>query len=132
MLSEFVIVCLTVFHEGSICDDAEMRAIARTIQVRAKDQGKSYKEICLAPNQYSCWNGKNKLRILELHTSGKLLQTPAWRRTVKVVREMFDGQLDCMTEWTHYYNPKSANPKWAWAMKDTKQFRYHIFGRIEG
>lgn len=135
MLSETIIIALTLFFEASIGDRAErraiMRAIARTIQVRSEERKISMKEACLQPSQYSCWNGKNKLKILEMYHEQKIQSTPAWKEALRVANEAKTGDLNCMVRWNHYYNPKLCEPSWAWKMKETKVIKHHIFGRIE-
>lgn len=132
MLPEMTILMLTLFNEASICSEVEMAAVARTIQVRAEDRGTSLHEECLRPYQYSCWNGyAKKHKILRAYNDGQYQETPAWKRCQRVAQELYDGKLDGMPRWNHYYNPVLCNPEWASKLKNKKRIGHHIFGRIE-
>ena len=132
MLPEMTILMLTLFAEGSICSMAELRAIARTIQVRAEDRGTSIHEECLRPHQYSCWNGfAGKHKILKAYRSGTVHGSPAWRRCKQVAEELYAGTLNGMPRWSHYYNPVLCKPKWASELIEKREMKYHVFGRIE-
>jgi hypothetical protein len=124
---------LTLFNEASICDEAEMRAVARTIQVRAEDRRTSIHEECLRPYQYSCWNGyAKKHKILIAYRNGQYQGTPAWWKCQRVTRNLYAGDLDDLPRWNHYYRmDMKIPPVWASKMKQTKKIGHHIFGRIE-
>jgi hypothetical protein len=133
MLPEMTILLLTLFHEGSVCQEAELRAIARTIQVRAEDRGTSIHEECLRPYQYSCWNGyAKKHKILKAYNGGQYQGTPAWKRCQRVAQELYDGKLDGMPRWNHYYLKAMKNkPVWSKDMEQKRAYKHHLVGRIE-
>lgn len=132
MLPEMTILLLTLFHEGSVCQEAELRAIARTIQVRAEDRGTSIRVECLRPYQYSCWNGyAKKHKILKEYRGGQYQGTPAWKRCQRVANNLYAGDLSNLPRWNHYYRADMKKPPtWAAKLKDKQKIGYHIFGRI--
>ena len=132
-IPDFIVVMLTLFYELGICDINEIRCGARVIQIRS-EEGKSllsYREICLQPKQFSCWNGSNKKKILREYQGGKTQASPNWAKVKVVMLELYRGDLDYLPCWNHYYNPDLCNPSWAKDMKQTRNMGYHIFGRIE-
>jgi hypothetical protein len=133
MLTEITIACLTLMGEASICSETEMRAVARTIQVRAEDRRTSIHAECLRPYQYSCWNGyAGKHKVLRAYRGGQYHGSPAWKQAQRVAIDMYAGQLNTLPRWTHYYNPTLCKRKPVWAKKltQTKVIGHHVFGRI--
>ncbi len=131
MLTEMTILCLTLMGEASICNETEMRAVARTIQVRAEDRRTSVHAECLRPYQYSCWNGyAKKHKILRAYKGGQFHASPAWSKCRQVAYDMYAGKLNGMPRWNHYYNPALCTPAWAGKLTQTKVIGHHVFGRI--
>lgn len=132
MLPEFTILMLTLLNEGSICQESELRAIARTIQVRAEERKMTIRQVCLQKNQFSCWNGrKNKKKILKAYQGGQYQGTPAWKRCQRVAQELYDGKLEGMPRWNHYYLKAMKNkPVWSKDMEQKRAYKHHLFGRI--
>lgn len=132
MLTEMTVLMLTLFNEASICSEAEMAAVARTIQVRAEDRKTSIHTECLRPYQYSCWNGYTKKhKILKEYRKGQYQGTPAWKRCRLVAYDVYAGHLETLPRWNQYYNPKLCKPMWASKMKDKRVVGHHVFGRID-
>jgi hypothetical protein len=50
------IIYKTIAYESSGEPLAAQAMVAKVIRVRAKERNQSYKEIVLAPYQFSCWN----------------------------------------------------------------------------
>ena len=132
MLPEFTILCLTLFHEGSICSEAELSAIARTIQVRAEERKTSIRKECLRPYQYSCWNGyAKKHKILRAYQGGAIQASPAWKRCKRVAQALYDGDLASMPRWNHYHcKDMKKKPVWSKDLTQKRRYDNHIFGRI--
>jgi hypothetical protein len=132
MLTELTVLILTLFYEGSICSEAELRAIARTIQVRAQDRKTSIHVECLRPYQYSCWNGyAKKHKILKEYRGGQCHAFPAWNKCNRVAQELYAGKLDNYPRWNHYYNPTLCKPEWAKTLTNKLKIGSHIFGRTK-
>lgn len=143
MLREITILILTLFHEGSICQEDELRCIARVIQVRAEERKLPIKKVCLQKGQFSCWNGTGKAKILAAFHKGQIQRSPAWARCCRIVEDMYDQspngllkQPNEMPRWNCYYNPDLVKPDskaWEWInkMKDKKAVGLQVFGRIE-
>jgi spore germination cell wall hydrolase CwlJ-like protein len=132
MLAEITIACLTLMGEASICNETEMRAVARTMQVRSEDRKMTIRQVCLQPKQYSCWNGfKAKRKILRDHKNGTIRRSPAWRQAQRVALDMHAKQLNILPRWTHYYRADMpVPPTWAKQLTQTAVIGHHVFGRI--
>ena len=133
MLTEMTILMLTLFNEASICSETEMRAVARTIQVRAEDRRTSVHVECLRPYQYSCWNGyAKKHKILRAYKGGQYHGSPAWKRCRLVAYDMYAGKLNKLPRYNHYYLlTMKTPPEWAKKLTQTKVIGHHVFGRID-
>lgn len=129
MLPGITILILTLCSEGSVCDEQELMAIARVIQVRAEERHLTIRQACLEQFQFSCWNGENKRKVMQAYRAG-LWKTATWRRCRKVASLIYVGGLDHLPRWNHYYNPKLAQPTWASVLKDKHCAKHHVFGRI--
>ena len=132
MLTEITIACLTLMGEASVCNETEMRAVARTIQVRSEDRRLTIRQVCLQPKQFSCWNGyKAKRKLLKAYKDGTIRRNPAWRMAQRVALDMYAKQLNGLPRWNHYHNPSLCNPKQAKDYTQTKVIGHHVFGRID-
>jgi hypothetical protein len=137
MLTEMTIAMLTLFSEGSICKEVELRCIARVMQVRSEERKISIRKVCIQPNQFSCWNGfKAKREILRAYRGGQFRGSPVWKVCHRVLLDMYANQLNDLPRWNHYYNPALVKPdakawKWIKQMKDKKMVGHHVFGRID-
>lgn len=89
--------------------------VAQHLRFRAKTQ--SYKAVCLAPKQFSCWNpgpDRNHVRLIE--QMRKLLNhetiDPVLRETLFLAQGVINNTLlDRTGGATFYYAPKGMVPK---------------------
>lgn len=101
----------TVMGEAGGESQQGMQAVANVIMNRAKKQGKSVRDIALAPGQFSMWNGVTG------YAKGEGALDPFNMRVKDeiygLVGNAMSGNLDDVTGGAlNYYNPHVADPKW--------------------
>jgi len=101
------------YHEGSL------DAVYEVIYNRAIKKNQSFSEVCLAPKQFSCWNGKDIMSAVE-----KASQHPRWNEAMKIAYE------DPKTNYTmgaDHYHADYVRPYWADSLTPTVKIGLHIF-----
>ena len=133
IFSIFILVCALKAQAGIVADTIYMeargegehgqRAVATVIYNRAKNTGKTFEAVCLQPFQFSCWNASKTRKITPRTRS----DTKAYELCLAIEKELLTGKFEPLGEWTHYYNPRLCNPKWARDGQDKTQIGNHIF-----
>lgn len=72
-LSEIEILALTIYGESRGEPIQGQIAVGCVIRNRTEKRKKTYKEICLAPLQFSCWNTNDPNRVILLEIGEKLV-----------------------------------------------------------
>jgi len=85
-----------------------IKAVASVIMNRAKQDINNIKDVILKPKQFSCWNNGTPVVTIK-NDSDNLL----WMSIMLLAESMINGGFIPIGDWTHYYNPKLCNPKWA-------------------
>jgi hypothetical protein len=101
-------------------------AIANVVRNRAKEKGKSIREIALQDKQFSTFNKDDPNYEFQrnLKPSDPLYQ--------KLLNNVVRGAYKDPTGGaTHYYNPELADPEWATALNDIKVIGAHKFGKTK-
>jgi N-acetylmuramoyl-L-alanine amidase len=144
MLSEKELVARTVWGEARGESKGGWAAVAHVIRNRVVAEipraptgrpltlrwwGGTFREVCLAPGQFDCWDPKNGGA-----TYRALLELEAEDLTLTAIRDVVAGCLkgsvdDPTFGATHYYNPSIVHPapKWARARKPTTVVGNHAF-----
>jgi len=116
-------IAMTLYCEAASEGEIGMRAVASVIYNEASRTGKDYTAVCQNPRRYSCWRDIDAFQIDE--TSG------AWKTARKLARQMVIREFRPDGTWTHYYNPRLANPNWADLMINVSEIGNHRFGVLE-
>lgn len=99
------VVRLTLYAEDAK-NDAGRFGIFHVIKNRAYLSGETLERICLAPNQFSCWN-KYKGSRKRISPSRSI---PKYHVAFPSVT--LSDQMERIRDYaTHYHNPKKASPK---------------------
>ena len=115
------IIARTLYAEAKGESPEGRRAVASVIWNRGGKNNEGLIRQIKRPRQFSCWNSfdwNQKYEIREF--SGE-----AWDHCNKIAQEMIDGTFSPTVNWNHYYNPKLANPYWAYLDKAKTQLRPH-------
>lgn len=141
-LSELDVLALTLHHEANSEGPIGMVAVGCVIRNRADwgPWGRSMREVCLAPKQFSCWSPaggkKNHGRLLinaDSILAGKRPTTMT--RAYEVAYAILGEQPDITLGSDHYYAPKAMDPPGTvptWAKNKTPRtvLGNHIFFRF--
>jgi len=102
-----------------------IRAVASVIYNRAGGRPNKMLQVVKAPYQFTPWNKGQ----IPPRGSGAI-----WDECLRVAKAMSAGTFTPTTSHTHYYNPKQANPSWAYAKgsrRSYSQIGQHRFLTVE-
>ncbi len=122
------ILARTLWGEARSEGDAGMRAIAAVIINRRARDGiervKSVREICLAPYQFSCWNGgdPNRIKVLTVDESD-----PVFRLALGIAAEALGGTLVDPTGGATHYHAAHISPYWSQDRTPSARIGRHVF-----
>ena len=111
---ETKVIAITILAEARGEGQGGMYAVAAVIAQRAFERGRTPKEVCLKPYQFSCWNGK-ALKSLE-----HLLKVPQAKYAISLAKNIKLLSRDFVGFANHYHNNKIDKPKWAKGKKPVK------------
>ena len=123
--AQVLIVALTLLGEARGEGIEGMAGVASVIQTRATERHQTPAQVCLAPKQFSFWNGK--------HTEAekaKLLANPQGENALRLARLVCSGKMPDVVNGANHYHALSVHPKWATASKQTKQINNHKFYKL--
>jgi N-acetylmuramoyl-L-alanine amidase len=117
-LSDQQVLALTAYMEADSMGWRGMTATLNTVQNRLSSGvvwwGKSHRDICLKPWQYSCWNADNK-RLAYL-LSKLPVNDMVYSTSLALARLTLSGTLGDVTGGaTHYVNHELVRPLPKWA-----------------
>lgn len=130
-LSERELLALTIEAEARGEGYEGMLAAASVMANRVGDgrYGENFKEVLLAPGQFSAWNGYTGYASGEGAVDMANLQPS--ELSYKVADEILSGDyVSPVGGATHYYNPAASDPKWGQARAggDWQRLGNHLFG----
>lgn len=125
-LSSKEVLARTIYGEASNQPPEGQRAIANVIQNRVKLQGwmgKTFREVCLKPFQFSCWlSGPNRDRLMRATE-----KEPVYAECLKIASLAINGQLKDITEGATHYKVIGTPAKWAEEKKPVVVLGSHEF-----
>ena len=127
MDNEIEIFAKTLYGEARGEGVSGIEAVANVIINRLKKPcwwGRTIKEICLKPMQFSCWNtdDPNRKKLTE-----DLSQEPIFDVCKRVAVRAVHGLLPDSTKGATHYHTLSVHPKWANALVPNTQIGNHLF-----
>lgn len=125
-----MIIALTIWLEAG-GEPAEGKiGVATVIHNRAAADHMGYAAACLKPRQFSCWDRRHTEKASALYAKLQAANTPEWRDCRAIANAMVRGEFTPVAAWTHYYNPKLAQPAWARNLTHVLTIGNHKFGRL--
>ena len=141
-LSAFEILFLTIVGEArseSIDNQAAIGCVIRNRMFANPDRYRSYKDVCLRPYQFPCWNNEGmKVKLLEIAQiliKGEIIKNPTLRQCMFVSRGIETWEINDNTHNSNHYLPKDIyyspeRPLWANGAKTMIEKGNHIFLHI--
>ena len=127
-LDEIDVLTRTVYGEARGESQDGQAAAVWVIRNRAAKgvayMGRSIKEVCLKPKQFSCWdaNDVNRQRLVNLDTTSDVYQ-----KIRRVVQEVMDGTRKDNTQGSTHYHTKSVKPGWTTGKSPVVTIGNHLF-----
>lgn len=133
------IIARTLYAEARNDGEKGMTAVASVIYNRAKGNKEDFTKVCLKPKQFSCWNKFTKEEAdpkrfqvkIPVSVKGNAKNDELWKKAMSIVADMLADSFKPTTTANTYYNPKTANPKWAKSLIDAQMIGSHKFGTIK-
>jgi len=119
------IIARTLYHEIRSKSPEERMAIASAIYNRSDGTTDSIINVIKKPYQFSCWNKADA----NDWTNMKQGRGRVWEDSVAIAHSMVNGTFQSVGKWNHYYNPRKADPYWAYLNKErTKRRPFETIG----
>jgi len=125
MTAELFIVALTLLGEARGETFEGMAGVASVIQTRMVERNQTASQVCLAPKQFSFWNGG-----VSETTKKKLLATPQGKNALYLADLVIHKQMVSIVKGANHYHAISVSPKWAKDAKLVATIRNHKFYRL--
>ena len=117
-VSQTEVVAATLVMEAGGEGRQGMEAVREVISNRAK--GKTEMSVCLAPKQFSCWNGISVQAGIK-----KAKRHPNWNVALQIAKA---APTTHTRRATHYHTTK-VSPSWAKKLGQTVKIKNHVFYR---
>ena len=128
--SEQRIVAQTILAEARGEGRGGMYAVAACIKVRAQKRNLSFKQVCLQPYQFSCWNKNDPNRS----KMDRLLTLPQAGYAMHLARNMDKVNTEAINQATHYMTVKlwkTGTVRWAQGQKPVAFWGNHAFFKLK-
>lgn len=132
-LYEIDVIAETLWGEARGEGWRGIKAVASVIANRSK--GGSFAATCLAPMQFSHWNGRRR-PTLAASTRGFVrkqfrteMERMVWSYCVETAKMMVRGSFVRTTAATHYCRI-DCHPKWRSSLRNREIIGRHVFGNV--
>lgn len=125
--AEVRVLACTIWGEARGESIAGQEAVAAVIINRARLPrwwGRTVKDVCLKPGQFSCWNADDPNRVKLDHLSD---DDPAFATALRIARRAMAGVLADPTRGATHYHTLEASPRWARRHAPCAEIGHHVF-----
>ncbi len=133
-LTEEDVTALTLYGEGRGVDVLGRVAVGCVIRNRVltKYRGATYRAVCLAPRQFSCWNEADPNRGVLLDAARGLLAgedfpAPVLRECLWIANGVVSGACLDPTKRSRHYHHRGVSPAWATGHQPVYVALPHVF-----
>lgn len=123
LTNEQQILALTLLAEARGEGVQGMEAVAMVVKQRMINRSQTARQVCLAPKQFSAWNGRSKAELEYLWRS------PAAPEAIGVVRR-FDELDPAVIDYADHYCTVRITPYWALDQQPVATIGNHKFYRL--
>lgn len=122
-LDEVDVLTRTVYGEARSESADGQAAVTWVIRNRAS-KGKTIKEVCLKPKQFSCWNSNdpNRSTLLSLDTNN-----PHYKSIREIVVQVLKGTRTDNTHGSLHYHASRIKPEWTNGKTPVVTIGSHMF-----
>lgn len=125
MTAEILVIALTILGEARGEGFEGMAGVASVIQTRAIERKQTASEVCLAPKQFSFWNGGvSKAKKQEL------LKNPQAHNAIRLAKLVAEKRMPDVVNGANHYHTFQVSPKWSKAEKPVAVIQNHKFYRL--
>lgn len=126
--SEIELVAATIYGEARGEPWAGKVGVGLTIRTRVDHPGhwhwgRNWREVCLAPRQFSCFEDAN-LRQIE---QARAQQTDEWKECLMIAEHVYHGRIDNHIGCPTHYHTAAVSPSWDREMKFLGKIGGHLF-----
>ena len=123
------IVAITLMGEARGEKLHGMYAVACVIQKRAAERNLTLAQVCKQPKQFSCWNDKNYVNLMERLIKSNTTQG---KYAKMLARSMCKGWklAQTFTGGANHYHADYVTPYWTRGAKPTRIIGKHLFYKL--
>jgi spore germination cell wall hydrolase CwlJ-like protein len=125
------IIALTILAEARGEGNMGMYAVACVIQQRSIERKMTVMEVCLAPSQFSCWNGKGNIAS-KMDDKKNLFAAPQAEYAAQLARVIWGNQAleRKVIGNANHYHTTDVKPKWSKGKDATVTIKHHKFYKL--
>lgn len=125
MTAEILVIALTLLGEARGEGFEGMAGVASVIQTRAIERKQTATEVCLAPKQFSFWNGG----VSEAKKQ-ELLKNPQASNAIRLAKLVAEKRMPDVVNGANHYHTFQVSPKWSKGEVTVAIIRNHKFYRL--
>lgn len=125
MTAEILVIALTILGEARGEGFEGMAGVASVIQTRAIERKQTPSQVCLAPKQFSFWNGG----VTETQKQ-KLLANPQAHNAIRLAKLVVEKRMPDVVNGANHYHTLQVYPKWSKGEQTVAVIKNHKFYRL--
>lgn len=125
MTAEILVIALTLLGEARGEGIEGMAGVASVIQTRAIEKHQPAYQVCLAPKQFSFWNGK-----VSESQKQKLLANPQAENAIHLAKLVAEKRMPDVVNGANHYHTFQVSPKWSKNKTAVAIIKNHKFYRL--
>jgi spore germination cell wall hydrolase CwlJ-like protein len=125
MTAEILVIALTILGEARGEGFEGMAGVASVIQTRAIERKQTPTEVCLAPKQFSFWNGG----VSEAKKQ-ELLKNPQASNAIRLAKLVAEKRMPDVVQGANHYHTFQVSPKWSRGEQTVAVIKNHKFYRL--
>jgi N-acetylmuramoyl-L-alanine amidase len=125
MTAEILVIALTLLGEARGEGIEGMAGVASVIQTRAIERKQTASQVCLAPKQFSFWNGG----VSETQKR-KLLANPQAKNALHLAKLVAEKRMPDVVNGANHYHTLQVSPKWSKGKPLVALIKNHKFYRL--
>jgi len=125
MTAEILVIALTLLGEARGEGFEGMAGVASVIQTRAIERKQTPTQVCLAPKQFSFWNGG----VSEAKKQ-ELLKNPQAHNAICLAKLVAEKRMPDVVHGANHYHTLQVSPKWSKGEKPIALIHNHKFYRL--